>query len=121
MRQTSRSDGLFLGCAVGLTLLAGLAVGVPVSLYGPLGALTDYLIELTVLSAVFGAYRLAERLQSYRAGKAALRRGLQESRLSGAAVARSITQRIIWSPATKYSSSVVSGAAIPFSVSPSLK
>ena len=72
MSHTTRFNGFFLGCSIGLTLLVGLALGLPVSLYGPLGGLTDYLIELTVLSAIFGAYRLIERLQTYRADKAAL-------------------------------------------------
>jgi hypothetical protein len=72
MSHTTRFNGFFLGCSIGLTLLVALALGLPVSLYGPLGGLTDYLIELTVLSAVFGAYRLTERLQTYRADNAAL-------------------------------------------------
>ena len=44
--------------------------GVPVSLYGPLGGLTDYLIELTVFSAILGAYRLTERRYTDRADRA---------------------------------------------------
>jgi hypothetical protein len=72
MSHSMRLNGFFLGCSVGLTLLVGLALGVPVSLYGPLGGLTDYLIELTVLSAVFGAYRLTERLHTDRAERTAL-------------------------------------------------
>lgn len=72
MSHTTRFNGFYLGCSIGLTLLVGLAVGVPVSLYGPLAGLTDYLIELTVLSAIFGAYRLTERLNTYRGEKAAL-------------------------------------------------
>jgi hypothetical protein len=72
MSYSMRLNGFFLGCSVGLTLLIGLAFGMPVSLYGPLGGLADYLIELTVLSAIFGACRLTERLHAYRADRAAL-------------------------------------------------
>ncbi len=72
MSYSMRFNGFVLGCSVGLTLLIGLAFGLPVSLYGPLGGLADYLIELTVLSAIFGACRLTERLQTYRADRAAL-------------------------------------------------
>ena len=72
MSHTTRFNGFLLGCSVGLTLLVGLALGLPVSLYGPLSGLTDYLVELTVFSAIFGAYRLTERLQIYRADLAAL-------------------------------------------------
>jgi hypothetical protein len=72
MSHTTRFNGFFLGCSVGLTLLVGLAVGVPVSLYGPLGGLADYLIELTVLTTIFGACRLTERLHTYRAERSAL-------------------------------------------------
>jgi hypothetical protein len=72
MSYPTRFNGFFLGCSVGLILLVGLAVGLPVSLYGPLGGLADYLIELTVLSAIFGAARLTERLYTYRAEGAAL-------------------------------------------------
>ena len=73
MSYTTRFNGFFLGCSVGLTLLVGSGLGLPASLYGPLGGLGDYLIEMTVLSAIFGAYRLTERLQTYRAERAALR------------------------------------------------
>jgi hypothetical protein len=72
MSCTTRFPGFFLGCSVGLTLLVGLALGLLVSLYGPLGGLMDYLIELTVLSAVFGAARLTERLHTSRGERAAL-------------------------------------------------
>ena len=72
MSYTTRFNGFFLGCSTGLTLLVGLALGLPVSLYGPLGGLTDYLIELTVFTAIFGACRLTERLHTYRADRTAL-------------------------------------------------
>jgi len=72
MSHTTRFNGFFLSSSVGLTLLVGLALGVPVSLYGPLGGPANYLIELTVFSAIFGAYRLTERLHASRADKAAL-------------------------------------------------
>jgi hypothetical protein len=72
MSHSMRFNGFFLGCSVGLTLLIGLAFGLPVSLYGPLGGLADYLIELTVLTAIFSACRLTERLHAYRAERTAL-------------------------------------------------
>jgi hypothetical protein len=72
MSHTTRFNGFFLGCSIGLTLLVGSAFGLPVSVYGPLGGLTDYLIELTVFTAIFGACRMTERLHTYRADRAAL-------------------------------------------------
>jgi len=72
MSHSIRFNGFFLGCSIGLTLLVGLALGLPVSLYGPLGGPANYLIELTVFSVIFGTYRLTQRLQTYRADRAAL-------------------------------------------------
>jgi hypothetical protein len=72
MSYSMHLNGFFLGCFISLTLLVGLALGLPVSLYGPLGGLADYLSELTVISAIFGAYRLTERLHTDRAERTAL-------------------------------------------------
>jgi hypothetical protein len=72
MSYPTRFNGFFLGCFTGLTLLIGLALGLPVSLYGPLGGMANYVSELTVFTAIFGACRLTERLYIHRAERTAL-------------------------------------------------
>jgi len=68
-----RLKGFFLGCVIGFALVARLAFALPISLYGPMGGLADYVHELAILVALLAASRLTERLKSYYAKRTVLR------------------------------------------------
>ena len=65
MSHSLRSKGLFLGCIIGLALVTRLAFAGSSILFGPMGVLADYSIEMSILVAVFAATRLTERLNRY--------------------------------------------------------
>ena len=77
MSHSPRSKGLFLGISIGLALVTHLAFASSSILFGPMGGLAYYFIEISILVAIFAATRLTERLNRYYDNRAR-RRVLEE-------------------------------------------
>ena len=65
MSHSIRFKGFFLGCVIGFALAVRLAIALPISLFSPIGGLTDVANELSIVIALLGAFRMAERFKSY--------------------------------------------------------
>jgi hypothetical protein len=65
MSHSLRLKGFFIGCVIGLTLIARLAFALPIALVGPVGGLADVVNELSIVVALLAAFRIKDRFESY--------------------------------------------------------
>ena len=65
MSDSIRLKGMFLGCAVGLTLVTRLAFAGSMGLFGPMGGLADWATELSILIGTLATCCLTDRFTRY--------------------------------------------------------
>jgi hypothetical protein len=73
MSHSMRIKAFFLGCVIGFALMVRLLIALPLVTLGPMGGLADIANELSIIVALFAAYRLTERFNSYHTKRTVIR------------------------------------------------